>query len=543
MTAPWTALYLVQTQDFPVLVLLFLCCFLIALWRPQWSLPKRLPQPWLLLIAGFGLSALLAWGTYALMGNFPLSRDEHMVVFDMSIFEKGRAAMPLASQWRPYALALVPEFLLNEKQPLGYVSAYLPMNAVLRLGFSKIADPVWFNPGFVLLGGIALLDIARRIFGPQDRACSVVLLVYALSAQVLANAMTDYSMTGHMALNVIWLAAFLRGGKLGNSVAVLVGLVATGLHQLAFHPVFVAPFLLWKLREGKWKLVLGYVVAYAAIILWWGFYPLLISPLVTGTSAAASDANFLTQRVLPLLLNRDPRTVGLMILNLMRFAAWQNLALVPLLIAAAPVAARQRGLPRALLVGILMWLLLVTLILPGQGRGWGYRYLHGYLSSFCLLAGFGYRELEQRIGRQADGLVLLLSGLTATVSIPLLLSETYAFMQPHVAMQRLIQSQGTPFVLIDDTPSATIDGKWSDTARDHVRNLPDLTNRPLRFSASFVTPELLRRLCDQGPVTLIRRADMHHVGFLLNVPAKSPAFEALASTAARAAPGCFRSAS
>jgi hypothetical protein len=269
----------------------------------------------------------------------------------------------------------------------------------------------------------------------------------------------------------------------------------------------------------------------------------LISPLLTFPYAAASDANLLTQRILPLLLNRDPRTIPVMMLNLMRFTAWQNLALPPLLIAAAPVAMRQRGLARALLVGIAIWLLLVTIVLPMQGRGWGYRYLHGYLGSFSLLAGFGYRELERRIGRQADGLVLLLSGLTAVVSIPVLLSETYNFIQPHLAMQRLIRGQGTPFVLVDDTYSATSDGRWSDTARDHVRNLPDLANQPLRFSATYITPELLRALCDQGSVTLITRADMHRVGFLINVPTKSPTFEALIATAAGPAPGCLREAS
>ena len=128
--------------------------------------------------------------------------------------------------------------------PVGLVSSYLPVNALLRLGFSKLANPVWFNPFLALAGGAALLDIARRTFGRQDRACWVVLLVYVLSAQMLVNAMTPFSVTGHMAVNLIWLAAFLRGGKLGHSAAIVTGFVAVGLHQLVFHPVFVAPFLL-----------------------------------------------------------------------------------------------------------------------------------------------------------------------------------------------------------------------------------------------------------------------------------------------------------
>jgi hypothetical protein len=297
---------------------------------------------------------------------------------------------------------------------------------------------------------------------------------------------------------------------------------------------------LWKLRDGECKRVLLYAAAYVAIGLWWIAYPMLVSPLVTGPAAVASDANFLTQRVIPLLFNRDPRTVPLTILNLLRFVAWQNLALLPLLLATAPVAVRERGLARALLLGALLWTLFLALVLPEQGRGWGYRYLNGYIGSFALLAGFGYRELERKMGRQADGLVVLLSGATLVVALPILLSTTYAMVQPHVAVDRMIGSQPTPFVLVDDTVTPSLDGRFADNAEDHVRNLPDLSNRPLRFSAANMTPELLVRLCARGPVTLVTRADMHRVGFVANVPARSAEFDALVATATAQAPGCFR---
>ena len=535
-----TALYLVQSQDLPVLFLASFATFLVILWRPQWSLPERRARPLMLMVGGAAIVGLLAWGTYALMGNFPLSRDEHMVVFDMAVFDRGALAVPLAPEWRPYALALVPKFLLNSNQPSGLVSAYLPMNAVLRLVFSKIANPALYNPLLVVAGGAALFDIARRTFGVESRACWVVLLVYGLSAQVLVNAMTTFSMTAHLAFNLIWLAAFLRGGKWGHSAAILTAFVATGLHQLVFHPFFAAPFLLWKLREGQWKLVLAYAAAYAAIILWWACYPLIVSPLVAGPTAHASDADFISQRMIPLLLNRDPRTVPLTILNLMRLVAWQNLALWPLLIAAIPVALRERGLARAALLGIALWILFLALVLPEQGRGWGYRYLDGYQGSFALLAGYGYRELEQRIGRQADGMVLLLSSLTAVLAMPLLFISIHRFMQPHLAMERLIVAQPTPFVVIDDNLSDSVDGRWADNALDHVRNLPDLTNRPLRFSAEELTPSLLEQLCLRGPVTPITRADMHRLGFLLNVQERSPDFERLIASVQARAPGCFR---
>lgn len=386
------------------------------------------------------------------------------------------------------------------------------------------------------------MDVARRTFRGNDRACWAVLLVYVLSSQMLINAMTTYAMTAHMALNLIWLAAFLRGRKVGHLVAIATGFLAVGLHQLVFHPVFVAPFLLWRLREGEWRLVGGYAVAYAVIILWWAYYPMMVAPEVAGPHGQVSEGNFLTDRVLPLLLNRDPRAIGLMILNGLRFAAWQDFAIWPLLIVAVPLTIRTRGLAKPLALGIMLWLVFLTLVLPDQGRGYGYRYLNGYLGSFALLAGYGYRELERQMGPRADGLVMILSGLTFVAAIPVLFAASYEFIAPHLAVQRLIARQSTPFVLIDDNPAKSINSLWRDTGVDHVRNLPDLTNRPLRFSARRLTPALLISLCERGKVTLINRKDMHRLGYLLNVPERSPEFQRLVSAASHEVPGCFRDA-
>jgi hypothetical protein len=535
-------LYLLKSQDLPVLLVLCVSVLVTAFWAPAWRLPARLPPTWLLLAFGLGVAALLAWGAYAVFGNYPLSRDEHMVVFDMAVYDTGRLAMPLVPFWRPFAGALCPDFLLNPIMPTGLVSGYLPVNALLRLMFSKLADPVWFNPLLALAGGAALLDIARRTFGRDERAIWVVLLVYAFSAQMLVTAMTPFSMTGHMALNLIWLAAFLRGGKAGHSAAILTGFLATGLHQLAFHPAFVAPFLLWRLRQGQWRLVLLYAAAYAAIVLWWAYYPMLASAQAASAVGKGPEDNFITERVLPLLHTRKPGTMGLMVLNLLRFFAWQNFALLPLLVAAVPLARREGGLGGALLLGIVLWLTFVTLILPYQGNGWGFRYLSGYLGSFALLAGFGYRSLEQRLGVRADGMVLVLSGLTAIVALLLLLASTHRFTEPNLALERLVARQRTPFVLIDTEPSLPAGGGRLIYPLDQVRNLPDLSNRPIRLSSNHLNADLLASLCRRGPVTLIARADMYRVGFTATALKDSPWFAKLFRTVEQKAPGCLRSA-
>ena len=534
-------LYQVQTQDLPILVALPFALLLALLWGPAWRLPDRLPGALVLLAAAAGLLLLLAWGSHVLMGNFPISRDEHMVVFDMAVFDRGRLAAPLAAEWRAYAEALVPAFLLNADMPSGLVSDYLPVNAMLRLAFSKVADPAFFNPLLVLLGAVALYDIARREFGEDRRACWVVLLVYFSSAQMLVAAMTTYSMTGHMALNLVWLAAFLRGGRTGHAVAIAVGFLAVGLHQFIFHPLFVAPFLLWRLRQGEWRLVLVYGLAYAAILGWWLTYP-KIAALETGVGAigAAATDDALLEKALPLLLDRDPFTVPLMALNMMRFVAWQNLALIPLLGAALALAWRERALVRPLVLGIAGLLVVVTIILPYQGHGWGYRYLHPFLGSFALLAGIGYRRLAASEGAKADGMVLVLTALTFVAALPLLFARTHAFVAPHVALERVVAGQRTDFVLIDTEGAPSTDGRWTANAIDHVRNAPDLGNRPLRFSSRNMDRPRLVELCRRGTISLITRADMHRAGFALNTPLRNSRFEAL--TAILAGRPCLRGA-
>jgi hypothetical protein len=269
---------------------------------------------------------------------------------------------------------------------------------------------------------------------------------------------------------------------------------------------------------------------------------MLASAQAAPAMGQASEDNFITERVMPLLLHRTPGTIGLMILNLLRFFAWQNFALLPLLVAAIPLARREGGLPGALLWGIVLWLAFLTFILPYQGNGWGFRYLCGYLGSFALLAGFGYRALEQRLGARADGMVLVLSGLTAIVALPLLLVSTHRFAAPYLALDRLVAQQRTPFVVIDTELSVPVDGGRVIYPLDQVRNLPDLSNRPLRLSANHLKADLLAGLCRRGPVTLITRGDMYRVGFAPTVLEDSPWFEKLVRTVEQKTPGCFRSA-
>src|SRR5205085_7955168 len=134
---------------------------------------------------------------------------------------------------------------------------------------------------------------------------------------------------------------------------------------------------------------LVYVAAYAAIGLFWTCYWQLILPAHNVPGATGGGIAFLFSRLMGQLASIEAAAIPLMLLNLARLLSWQSLLVVPLLVLAWPAIRRGEGIARPLAAGILLLFLAMLVLLPWQGHGWGYRYLHGFLGSLCLLAGHG----------------------------------------------------------------------------------------------------------------------------------------------------------
>jgi hypothetical protein len=210
-----------------------LAALLLLFCVPRLSIPvPSLPKIELTtrsVLIGAAIGAVLLWAaTYVLFGDYPLSRDEQMVVFDMQVFRHGELAAPIAPEWRRYADALTPAFLLPLPGNAAWVSSYMPVNAMLRALFGLL-DPALTAPALAALGAVATFDCARRLFPTQRGAQAIALLIYATSAQVLVTAMTPYAMTAHLALNMIWLALYLRGSRSAHAGAMAIGFLAIGL--------------------------------------------------------------------------------------------------------------------------------------------------------------------------------------------------------------------------------------------------------------------------------------------------------------------------
>ena len=470
------------------------------------------------------LAALLLWaGTYVLFRDYPLSRDEQMAVFDMQVFRHGHLAAPIAPEWRHYADALTPAFLLPLPGNAAWVSAYMPVNAMLRTLFGLI-DPALTGPALAAIGAVATFDCARRLFPEQRGAQAITLLMVATSAQLLVTAMTPYAMTGHFALNMVWLALYLRGSGRAHAGAIAVGFLAIGLHQVVFHPLFALPFIEHLRRRGEWWTAFAYLVSYAIFGLFWISWPHLVA-MSAGLGAASGPASggggFIAERVLPLLTSHEPQTIPLTIANLLRFATWENLALLPLILFAWPAVRRGEGIAAPLLAGVVLTVAAMAFLLPYQAMGWGYRYLHGLIGSCALLAAYGWREAAERRGVRS--FVSAASLVTVFGSIPFLTWQATAFVRPYARVNRMIDGIRADMVVVNTYgPAFRI---------DEVRNTPDLGNRPLRLAANKLRPADVRELCSRGTIAFVDVPQMQALGLGFgNVPDPAP-FNALRGAA------------
>lgn len=487
-----------RTQDLPATLIILPVIALAAIWWPKPGLPDRMPSTPSVVIVAVLLALVLWAATYSVMLAYPLTRDEHMAVFDAQIYSSGELAAPLDPEWREFAYALVPNFLLDAPGNGLLVSSYMPGNAMMRAGFSAVADPALMNPALCAIGLIALYDVARHLFSSSPAAVWVVLATYLLSAQVLVNAMTSYAMTGHLALNLVWLAFFLRGKWWQHAIAMAIGAWTIGLHQVVFHPLFAGPFILMLLSQRRRALFAAYSLVYVTALLFWLSYPSMVVASFGVTSQGGSTGGivaFLLERVWPLLSRNSLSSIAIMEFNMLRLMVWTPLFVLPLLVLAWPDIRRIKSPALPLFGGVILTILAMAILLPYQGHGWGYRYLHGLIGNLALLSGFGYRHWAKSDRKRADGTIAFLGGAGAFILLPFLLWSAYGFTAPYARLSAAIEQQPSDFVIIDTETSLA--------AIDQVRNRSDLANRPLVLSSISLSNARLAELCEKGSLTLL----------------------------------------
>jgi hypothetical protein len=499
---------LMQTQDVPVLLLvaamlLGLACVAVP---TAWAeTAERAATSNKVIIATILLAGLVvAFGTRTVALNTAVSHDELMAKFDAEIIGSGRLLAPVAPEWRPFAAALQPAFRLPVPGDVAWASAYLPGNAAIRAVLGKLFNTELTNAILVMTALLALFGIARQLWPQRPDAWAIAVVLGATSSQVLGQGMTPFAMTAHLTLYLAWLWLFLRNTPLSHLGALAVGFLATGLHQIVFHPLFVAPFIVQLLIEKRWRLSAFYIAGYAAIGVFWILYGQLAlkSAGIAPDAAATAGSAYFLDRVVSLLSLFRFLGFETMVQNLLRFAAWQNplllVLLVPGMVLAWKGAWTDNPVLRPLAAGLVLTVVAMFILLPFQDIGWGYRYIHGLIGSAALLATFGWVGLTDganvRDRQAAWGVAAVTTAAAVLVLLPLHARFMYAHIAPYARANAVIDRSGADAVIIE------VDSIYNGI--ELIRNDPDLKQRPLKFALDQLTEPLVRELCTRMTVSV-----------------------------------------
>ncbi len=506
--------YFLATQDAPVLwlfVLFFAVAGAMLAYEPAFPALGALNRQhafrwtWAAVIVGCGV----AWaGASLVCRNFPLAMDEFMAEFDARILAAGKLLASVAPDWRAYVPALQPIFRLELPENAYWASSYLPMNAAIRAVFVLAGAPALEGVALAGVAMIALVGVARRLWPDRPDAALVGVLLLVGSPQFLITAMTPYAMTAHLAFNMVWLWLFLRDTRASHVAAAGVAFVASGLHQVVFHPLFAAPFVGSLLIARRWKLAAYYVVVYGLIGLFWVLYWTFVIRAVHVPMVQSADVgmlNFIDR--IAAMINVSLGGLLLMGLNLLRFLAWQSPLVIPLALVGLLSRQGERATMVCLAAGIVLTLAVVQVLMPFQGHGWGYRYLHGFLGSLSLMAAQGWIALAGPGPQRPRASVLALAAslvVSFLVVLPWHAYQVRAFVTPYTAAVEAIEHSGAAAVIVDPTDI------WY--GQDLVRNDPFLRTPPKMLSLQKLDEPLLAELCRRGDVAMFDRADAQRLG-------------------------------
>src|SRR5579862_3453917 len=455
-------------------------------------------------LATLALMALVfvcgAAGSALVFDDFHLSRDEFLAEFDAQIFRSGHLIAPVDAEWRLFASALAPRFMLPVAGGIGFVSNYLPGNALLRALVGLLGDSNLTGAILTAIAAAAAYGIARRLWPQRDDTAVLAPLLVATASQTLVTSMTSYAMCAHLALNLVWLWLFLRDDRVGHAGAMLVGVLATGLHQLAFHPLFVAPFIVGLWFKNRRPLAVTYAVVYALICLFWASYPQLAlsySGMESQFPRGAGLFYFLLRAVFQ-LTHGEYNAPTIMLMNILRFISWQNPFLLPLVVLAYGPIRKGRGIARELAAGLCLTVCAVGLIIVAQGHGWGFRYLHGLIGSAALLGAYRWVDLMSR-AEDAEAAATRTALVVSTAFAVIVLFPVHAlqardFTAPYVKASAAIASAPTDIVIVDQTGLRA--------GEDLVQNDPFLRNKPKVLELTEIDETRLPALCRRYSISL-----------------------------------------
>jgi hypothetical protein len=427
--------------------------------------------------------------TYLVMHRLLFSMDEFGADFQARIFARGEYAPVLPSPWRSIGSAMAPIFVTFTAASGRWVSQYLPVYALLKAPFIALGVDGMLNPLLSAASIVVLAAITRRLWPDDGTRQWVAIALLATSSQLVITSGTGYAMPAHLLLNLLWLLLYLRGDTRSWVAALVIGVLALGLHNPFPHALFVAPFMLRLLRERRWSRLASAAMVYlfgAAVWLVWLRY---VNP-----ATGAADTGLLHLFTFP-----GRSALWLHGLNVSLLLTWHAPVLGVLVIAALARLRRLDDVLVDLALGVLFTIVFFMFYPSTQGHGWGHRYAYQVIGNLCLLAAaavpmvrsvFGERDTRRWIGA---ALVVAL-----VVQIPTRLVETERFIRPFAAGYEYVRTRDARVVIVHG------DALWY--GRDLVRNDPFLRG-PIVVKASLLGPGSVEAMSRAFPGRVLDLSD------------------------------------
>jgi hypothetical protein len=247
--------------------------------------------------------------------------------------------------------------------------------------------------------------------------------------------------------------------------------------------------------ERRWRTLAFYVAGYILIGAFWFAWPIWVSSHGAGhiSTLDPGTPNYLV-RFAQATRGLNLEAVWLTALNLLRFVTWQHLLLLPLMAVGIRATWKQDPLARAITISFLLPIVVMLIVLPYQGHGWGFRYIHGVIGNACLLACYGWATLESQ-GLSLRRALAWTSAATFLIVMPVRGAMVHQMVDAFAGVSRAIEKSPADFAIVDNAAVPFSD--------DVVLNQPDLSNRPIRLRASELRASEIPDICARGRLVFI----------------------------------------
>lgn len=340
------------------------------------------------------LSAMIALAVCAIFvyHKRPLSMDEYAAVFQAKIFAAGQIWADLPPQLVDWLV--VPgfngRFLVASSTTGRAIEAYWPGFALLLAPFQILGIGWLCNPCVAAISLYLIYRISHEISGNRSAAGFSMLFAVASGAFV-ANAISFYSMSAHLMMNLLFAWLMLQPTRNRVLAAGFAGSLALVLHNPFPHVLFALPWIVAMASSREHRkylpyLALGYIPVFIALGVGWLFLRGSIQSNVDVLPAVGTIVSGVFRWP-------DTAALNMRIAALVKMWVWA----VPGLFIFAVVGFTRYRADRA--VRLLAQSAILTFfgymfVSFDQGHGWSYRYFHSAWGVIPVLAGLAMASKE-----------------------------------------------------------------------------------------------------------------------------------------------------